>query len=461
MIRSRLREHSLFVTLFTVGLALRILAVAAYRPALLLQSDAYVYLRKSLLMEPAQTRPIFYSIFLKPFVLLHNIGFAVIAQHLLALGLAVLVYVFLRRSGVGPTLGALGTAPLLIDSYQVNIEHYILAETLFQGLSAGALLLVAWKRPTVGLGAGAGALIGLAVLTRFLGVVLLPCAAIYAWKRGGWRPSLALCAAVASPVLAYAWWFSNVYGEFGVTNQDGTFLYGRVATWVDCDRLEVPGYQRVLCDPLPPEERPDANRYVFREEPPGGELRPPAGTTRDEALGDFATSAIAQQPLSYLRVVSSGMLHYFAPTRSTGPHDNRLVHWRFPLAASDTEPHAFLIRKYEASPPPEIDRSKFHVTRQPAAILRTYQTFIYMYGPLLLAILLIALIGLVLRPRAPEDPDRRPVIALLTLSGLLLLLVPVATATFDYRFMLLTHPLLPVAASLSGDRILRRRASRV
>ena len=440
----------MFALVLGGAVLLRVLVSLAYRPGFLFQSDAYVYMRRAVEMEPSHHRPILYSLFLKPFLALHSVVAAVTVQHLLVVGLIVLMFVFLLRLGVPSVFAAIGVAPLALDAYQLDVEHYVLAEALFQVFAAGAFVVLMWRaRTTIALACAGGALLGLSGTTRFLGVTLIPIAALYVWRRGGWRTAAALLGCAAVPLLLYAGWFASHTGTFALSDRGGHFLYGRVAVIADCDDLDVPSYQRVLCDDRPVPERENPNFYVFSDDSPALQVNVPDGMTLDEVLRSYSRAVITQQPLRYLATVGSGFAHYFSPMRSTGAHDNRLDHWRFPSSADHAQPQAFLVRTNEGSPPEDIDEARFTVQDTVARGLRWYQRWAYTHGPLLALSLIAAVAGVIVR-----RPDVTAETLALVAAGVALLLVPVATVTFDYRFMLLSLPFLPTAAVLgaTGNR---------
>jgi len=120
-----LRRHWLLAALLAAGLILRILAQAAYRPALLF-SDSVRYLYLS-----GGNDPVGYRVLLKPVLLVGNLDMVAAVQHLLGLGMAVALYVLLLRRGASRTLAALATAPVLLDAYQVQMEQSIMPDVLF------------------------------------------------------------------------------------------------------------------------------------------------------------------------------------------------------------------------------------------------------------------------------------------------------------------------------------------
>ena len=448
-----IRRHWMFAGCMTAAVLLRIVVMVAYEPALLLQSDAYVYIERAIEVEPAHFRPIFYSLFLWPFVHLHSLQPVVLLQHLLGLGMAAAIYVWLQRRDVPRGLAVAAAAPVALDGYQINIEHHLLAETLFQVLTLGALLLVmrrgrppAWETGVV------GALLGLAAITRFVGAfALMPLLIYLVWRGAGWRRMVAGLAGFSLVLIAYASWFGSVHGSFGITDRQGFMLYGRVAPWVVCDELDIPSYARDLCDRRPPGDRPGGNHYVFSSSP-ARDISPPEGLTQEEVAGEFAMAAIRQQPLGYLRVVLGDLWHYMLPGRQTGPKDGQLRLWRFPVSFDPEAGHAYLVRVNEGSPPPAVDERRFMIRTIPAKALRSYQSYVYTYGPLVLLMLVVSALALLWRNRCRHV---KPEIFLLLSSSVILLVVPLASVQFDYRFLLLVLPMLPVAAALSVSCVMQ------
>src|ERR1700680_1009559 len=113
-----LRRHWLLAILLAAGLALRVLAQIAYRPALLyIGSITYLYGA-----YPGNDPP-GYLLVLKPFLAVGNLDMVAAGQHLLGLGMAVTLYVVMCRRGIPRWLAALATAPILLDGYQLQMEQ--------------------------------------------------------------------------------------------------------------------------------------------------------------------------------------------------------------------------------------------------------------------------------------------------------------------------------------------------
>ncbi|WP_307874938.1 hypothetical protein [Frankia nepalensis] len=394
------RRHWLFGLLFTVGGGLRLLLLYAYRPAFEFSGDSYAYLTLARMHQPDPMRPAGYPTLLG--LLAHTDRLAVVplVQHLAGLGIGVALYALLLRRRIHPAVAALAAAPVLLDAYQLDIEHFVMAETLFLALLVGALVALLWSpRPAPLACAAAGGLLAAAGLTRTLGVALGVLALGYlAIRRLGWLRLAAFALLFAAPLAAYASWYHSYHGQYALSGGDDAWLYGRVAPIADCAQLSLSPEQRILCSPHPPRDRPGPNYYVWADTSPRFQL---TGTEdhRNELLGDFARQVIRHQPLDYARMVLAEVGHYFVPGRHTGYRDWPDGAWRFPDA--DT-PHYFHISE------PLLDFQEGHparVVHEPAAgLLRGYQGFAYTPGPLLAVLVVLALtaVGLGLpRPRRP------------------------------------------------------------
>ncbi|MGH3341311.1 MAG: hypothetical protein ACRDPK_00195, partial [Carbonactinosporaceae bacterium] len=145
-IREPISRHGLFLTLLCLGLVLRAVVQVAYQPAIL-YIDSYLYLFNNEALDPSMLRPIGYNALLLRWVLpLHDLAYVALLQHLLGLGMAVLIYLLLLRRDVPRWLAALAAAPVLLDGYQLQIEHNVMSDVLFQALVLGGLALLAWRR---------------------------------------------------------------------------------------------------------------------------------------------------------------------------------------------------------------------------------------------------------------------------------------------------------------------------
>nr|WP_232794388.1 hypothetical protein [Pseudofrankia saprophytica] len=508
------RRHWLFAVFLLAGSGLRLLAMYAYRPAFEFSGDSYAYLTLSRLHQPDPMRPAGYPVLLSVLAQTHRLAVIPAVQHVAGLGIGLAVYALMLRRGIGPLVAALATAPVLLDAYQLDIEHFVMAETLFLALLVGALVALLWSpRPSIAACALAGGLLAGAGLVRTLGVVLGVLAFAYVVvRRLGWLRAAAFAVVLAAPLAGYATWYHSYEGTYALSGGDDAWLYGRVAPIADCDRLRLSAEQLVLCSPHPPADRPGPNYYVWSDTSPRFQL---TGTDehKNQVLGGFAHEVIRRQPVDYARMVAAEVGHYFAPGRYTGYRDWPDGSWRFP--AADT-PRYFHVSE------PLLDFDERHPPRivhdWAAGLLRGYQRFAYTPGPLLAVLVVLALIATAFglpRPRLPGnrrrgraddvldppgddatpsettgsadqagaaatgaagtgaagtgaghavDPtvgERRRIgadCALLTALGLAVLVVPSATVCFDYRYMLPVLVLFPPAAALAVRQFRLARA---
>src|SRR5947207_5239855 len=156
----------------------------------------------------------------------------------MGVAIGVLIYALLRRRGLpwwGATLAAL---PVLFDSYELQLEHMVTADTLFIFLGIVAIVILCWNdRPSVLVMAVAGLLIGYATLVRSVGQPLLAVVLVAMLvRRVGWRRLVTLVVAGIVPIVAYMIWFNGSHGRFGLTESSGTFRYIRGSSFADSDK---------------------------------------------------------------------------------------------------------------------------------------------------------------------------------------------------------------------------------
>ena len=471
------RPHVPFLAVLGVGVVLRAMTTFAYRPAMEYVQDSFSYLWNAHTLAPDVIRPVGYSFLLKAISATGRLTFVPITQHLFGLAMGVLLYVLLVRAGARPWLAALGAAPVLLDGYQEYVEQFVLAEAFFEVLVVGALgLLLAWRRPPLAACAVAGALLGLAAVTRTIGVLLiLPVLAYLAVVRVGLRRVVAAAAAIGLVLVAYAGWYHHDHGHFALGGYDGYFLAGRVAPFADCRGLELPVPERALCDDRPPAERNGGDWFVWNPDSPLRNPVGPSGPERNRIAGQFARAIIRHQPGGYLGVVIGDVTHYFAPGRRTGHKNNPVQSWQFRTSftaapwhpeyppadpyvwawtwpGNDVVSYGTVVAAHGFDLAPVTPR----LNRPLAELLHGYQRFGYTPGPLLALAVVLAVAG-ALAHRSREQLHLRWAAVLLAVCGVGMVVGAAATAPFDYRYLLPSLVIMPPAGVL-GATLLEQRA---
>lgn len=448
-----IRSHPGFTAVFTIGAALRVLAFIAYRPALLFFGDSYQYLYMSHTLKPDPTRPLVYPIFIRMLSWApggHNLAFLVVVQHLMGLGTGLLIYAIARRYRLPRWAATLAAAPILLDAYQVNIEHFVMAEVLFQALIVSALAFLVWdERPSGPFCAFAGGLLGIAALSRTVGLAILPVALLFLFvRRVRIARVIAFVTAAAIVLGGYSLWAGHANNRGDLQSVGGNFLYGRVMSFADCARFDVPPNQLALCDSVPVADRPNLNYYVWGRNTPSHIVPHPKGIPTDIMLRNFALNAIFGQPMDYARTVGSDFVHFFRPGHVTGRLDEPGAQWRFPRALDHTEFWVPYVRFEDDSTPV--------IAPGPAALLRGYQGLMFPDGPMFAVLLVLGIAGAWLLIGRPSGPPT----ALVVVIAIALLIVPILTTMFDYRYFLPAIPFLSLGGAFGASAIWERAPGR-
>ena len=289
------RTHWLITVLLAAGLVLRLLTVFAYRPALL-----YVDTFKYLLGEYPGSDPLGYRLILKVILVAGNLQLVAIIQHLLGLAIAVTLYVLLLRRGAPRWLAALAAGPVLLDAYQLQIEHMIMPDVWFEALVVAGLAVLLWRPAvTVPAAAAAGLVLGSSATVKQAGeLLILPVAVFLLLAVRGWGRALATSgvtiAAFVLPILGYCTVSLIQTGHFWLSA--GQPNSGRMAYAADCATLKLPPAVRPLC----PSPAAQANGPDWLEHSGQSPLRTapiPPGANRKALIDQLTSAVLHQQPL--------------------------------------------------------------------------------------------------------------------------------------------------------------------
>src|SRR4029077_11351976 len=104
-----------------------------------------------------------------------------ISQHVMGLAVGVMIYALARhRFGAPAWVAVLFSLPVLYDGFEIQLEHLIMADTLFLFLAMAAVTLVLWSpRPPWWACLLARLLLGLWAVVRATGLPLVAVFAVY------------------------------------------------------------------------------------------------------------------------------------------------------------------------------------------------------------------------------------------------------------------------------------------
>jgi len=429
-------RHWLFLSLFTIGSLLRILAETAYHPAILGYGDSYFYLADAQALQPNSLHPLGYSVFLRLLAWTGNLMSVTIVQHVLGLLAAFLIYRLFMRFGVNRLLAAAAAAPLLLDAYVISFENFILSEALVGFLFIAIVVLLFWsKRPRPVQLVGLGLALAAAAITRSDAAIVAVPVEVYLLLSGGAHiRQRVLSAAVVLlaflvPVAAYGAYHARVDGAFAIDSKTGLFLYGRLAPIANCSLLS--GEQKKLCDPQPVQKRQGPIWYIWSSASPVSKVFGYKGFDAPEPpLIRFDVAVLKNQWGEYGLSVLTQTAKYFKPYRTTGPQDAPMVDWKFPTKAQWTQTTFLAHGPFQ--PPLDASSSPRYLPSQRVAnLLSQYQRFGYLPGMLMAAGVIAGVLPVLMGERS-----RQAKIALtFVITGLAILLVKAATAQFSYRFL--------------------------
>jgi hypothetical protein len=442
--------HRLFVIVLIPAVLLRADAELGYRWQAWF-NDSFEYLANTVHFSLDPTRVSGYSVWLKILEPLHSYALITILQHLMGLAVAVMIYALARhRYGAPAWLATLATVPVLYDGFEIQLEHLILSDVPFLFVLTLAMTLLLWDPagPSTRRSAVIGLLLGLGVVLRSVGEPMLVLFVLYMIiRRFNWRKIAATVLVALVPVLAYAGLFDLEHGQFAMSDATGVFLYSRVMTFAECAKMHVPADELPLCTVVPPDKRPIAQSYIWTSMTPLDYFPPPKFSKGVNQLAeDFAIRAIEAQPLDYAKAVAADTWRVFGWQRQVFPQAATYDEYLFlpqglPIPSWDDASlgryHSYAAAYVQGNP-------QTQVVNPFAVIIRDYQKYVWLPGTIYGLILLIGLAGIAAAWRRLGGEALLP-----WAVSLALIVIPAATAEFDYRYVLPAVPFACLAAVMA------------
>jgi hypothetical protein len=435
-----------------------------FPPAIWFAGDSVSYLRTAITLRPDLPRESGFSVLLLMLSPFRTFAAVTAVQHLMGLGIAVMIYALARRYQLprwGATLAAL---PVLLDGYVIQLEQEMLPDATFGFLVMAAVTLIVWwrGRPPVWAAALAGLALGMAAVTWPTGLPLLILLLAYLlFRTVGWQAFGAALAAGLIPLVFYLNWFDATYNQVAFTRSDGVYLWSRTMTFADCSVIKPPADERGLCPNVPIGHRRPADLWIWAKVSPIKALPSSEFSAKTNSLAmNFALRAITAQPGGYARAVFDGFAMSFTWNRPHYPTTSMSNRYQFSNATLDyVNPRTADGRALDRF---QRDYTGGHLAStkavQPfARLLISYQRWIYLRGTMVGVLLLIGLAAIARswagggwrRLRGWGGPALFP-----WLTAIALLLVPVVTADFSLRYVV---PAIPVASLAAAFAFIRRR----
>jgi hypothetical protein len=442
--------HRLFVIVLVPAVLLRADAELGYRWQAWF-NDSFEYLANTVHFNLDPTRVSGYSVLLKLLEPFHSYALITILQHLMGLAVGVMVYALARhRFGAPAWLATLAAVPVLYDGFEIQLEHLILSDAPFLFVLMLATTLLLWDPagPSIRRSAVIGLLLGLGVVLRSVGEPLLAVFIVYMIiRRFNWRKIVATLVVGLVPAVAYAAVFDVEHGQFAMSDATGVFLYSRVMTFAECSKMHVPADELWLCTVVPPDKRPIAQSYIWTAATPLDRFPPNKFAPVPNKLAeDFAIRAIEAQPLDYARAVFDDTWRVFGWNRQVFPQAATYDEYLFlpqglPIPSWDDASlgryHSYAAAYVQGNP-------NTQVVNPYAVIIRDYQKYVWLPGTIYGLILLAGLAGIAAAWRRLGGEALLP-----WAISLALIVVPAATAEFDYRYVLPAVPFACLAAVMA------------
>jgi hypothetical protein len=460
--RALWRDHRLFTILAALSLIPRVLAALAFRPALL-TSDSFLYMDEAAKGTLGVIRPSGYSLLLDVLQPLpHTLLAVTTVQHIMGIGIAVIVYGVLRHWGLPAWGASLAALPTLFDPREIALESYILPDTLYNLMLLLAVALLLTKRtPRLWQCALAGLLVAYVSVLRGNG---LPLAVIFAVfiliRRVGWRAVTAAAVVFLVPLLSYVFAFNLQYMHFNITESDGIFLWSRTTSFANCAIIKPPKKLAPLCPNqeklvAPSGRTPAWSVTTLLDSPtPADYLWAPDVWWRNDKYPGFnsynnklamhfAIDAIEAQPLDYVRSVASNVMLVFVQ------NDRPLSQSTMSFTVT---PHVTTLPSFYAADEYRYagTRSNTYLAQPFAYFLLLYQEPVYFTGLMFFAVVVAGLVGVIRKWRTPGRLGR--IAALPWALAAASIVLPAMLTQSLYRYTIVAIPLACIAAGLAFVR---------
>ena len=314
-------HNRIFTVALLLAAAVRVATMIAFRPAIWFGGDSATYVAVALRHQPDVTRVSGYGLFLAILRPFHSFMLVAAVQHVLGLLIGLAIYVLLRQRFGLPAWGAtLAAVPVLFDAYQIQLEHEILSDVVFESLVVAAVVVASWWRADrpVWADVTAGLLLALSAIVRSIGLPLLALYLCYLLlRRVRWRVVGLTLIASALPLVLYLTWFGAQYHMVNFTRSNGVFLWSRTMSFANCSVIKPPADEAALCPTS--SHRMAASSFIWQARSPLNKI--PGGkfsAEKNRLAQDFALRAIAAQPGDYAgAVLHDFMLSSTGTVRST------------------------------------------------------------------------------------------------------------------------------------------------
>ena len=455
-------HNRIFTVALLLAAAVRVVTMLAFRPAIWFGGDSATYVAVALRHKPDVTRVSGYGLFLAILRPFHSFILVVGVQHVLGLLMGLAIYVLLRQRFGLPGWGAtLAAVPVLFDAYQIQLEHEILSDVVFESLVVAAVVVATWWRADrpVWADVTAGLLLALSATVRSIGLPLLALYLCYLLlRRVRWRVVGVTLIASVLPLVLYLGWFSAQYHMVNFTRSNGIFLWSRTMSFANCSVIKPPADEAGLCPTG--SHRMAASSYIWIAQSPLSKVPGARFSARKNDLAQsFALRAIAAQPGDYAGSVLHDFMLSFYWNRPQ--HPSAYAADKYQFAAAERAWASPKLRTFAGTLSADqhiyaTSASAATKAHEPySGFIRGYQRFVYLRGTLLGIILLIGFAAIVRSwlgggIRRLRDWGGPALLPWLTAVGLLL--VPVATADFDLRYVVPAVPVACIAAGLAFVR---------